>query len=195
MKPYRAVKRIVFAGVGLMLMWLASACGDAEVVLPAIPTPPEGYTITDPYATREPFGKNRSNVFPVRLDVPPGQGVEVAVSIRRSGDPATQDKVTLVVEGFVDAERGHFFDYTLRIKDSEGGVYDATPAVSLGLLNAGTKRKYAVRADIPSDVRIEELIWVPADGDISRQVTYHIDLAMATIPEFPDHPNGYEEAH
>jgi hypothetical protein len=131
----------------------------------------------------EPFEKLRQGVFPVNL-VLPQTDVSVWTSVRREGEPATDNELKFVVEGFVDA-REEFLDYIVTVSHDAGNTYPTEPAFSLGLLSPGDMRRFELNADLPRDVRVTSISFKSGDGEcLARSRVSHRSAARG----HPDEP-------
>jgi hypothetical protein len=177
---------VAFALAGL------NGCGGGNEVFPTPTIVSLG--LPSPYDTpSDPFSKRREGVFPVQLLLPKTD-VSVWTSVRREGDPEVDDKLTFIVEGFVEAREGFFLDYDVILADDRENTYPTTPDFRLGLLAAGETRKFEVAGQLPRDVRVTRIEFKSADGDVSRNLTYHIDLALSRVPTLPLLPPGWDAA-
>jgi hypothetical protein len=177
---------VLFAFGGLI------SCGGGSEVFLTPTVPPLG--VPNPYDTpSDPYSKRREGLFPVQLLLPKTE-VSVWTSVRREGDPEVDDELTFVVEGFVEAREGFFLDYDVILADDRENTYPTTPDFRLGLLAPGDSRKFEVAAQLPRDVRVTRIEFKSADGDVSRNLTYHIDLALARVPTLPLLPPGWDAA-
>jgi hypothetical protein len=171
-----------------------AGCGEGNVAFPTPPVATTTFEIPDPFdKLADPADKRRDGVFPVKLELP-RTDVAVWTSVRREGDPDVDEELTFVVEGFVHAGEGFFLDYDVILGDDQGNMYQTQPEFKLGLLAPDEKRKFAVAANLPRDARVTSIEFRSPDGDVSRRLIYHIDLALARVPSMPLLPPGWEEA-
>jgi len=182
---------LLLAGVFLPAAMLAG-CDEGSQ---AFPTPTiQSLEIPNPYDTpADQLTRRREGVFPVNL-VLPKTDVSVWTTVRREGDPETDDELKFIVEGFVEAREGFFLDYQVTIGDDRGNTYDAEPGFSLGLLAPGDMRKFEVSAELPRDVTVRQIHFQSNDGDVSRNLIYHVDLTLARVPSSPLLPQRWEQA-
>jgi hypothetical protein len=173
---------------------LAAACGDGnEPFLTPTPAGIPSVEIANPYDTpTDPLTKRREGVFPVNL-VLPMTDVSVWTTVRSAGDRES-DELSFIVEGFVEAREGFFLDYVVTIADEQGNVYVAQPAFALGLLAPGDLRKFELTAELPSGATVKEITFASSDGDVSRRLVYHVDLALARVPSSQLLPERWEQA-
>jgi hypothetical protein len=189
----QSLRIYVAGGAALLLLAILPGCGGDSASFPTV-TPET--TIAIPVEFGTPTGEEfqrRQSVFPVGLLLPKTD-VQVWTTVRREGDPATDDEVTFIVEGFAEAREGFFMDYVVTLTDEQDNVYETEPRLDLGLLAPGDRRKFELRAPLPPDARIKLITLNSGDGDKSRNVTYHVDLQVARIPTVPLLPAGYENA-
>ena len=172
-----------------------AGCRQGSEAFPTQTATPPPYTIDipDPFGTQEPYAKRRDAVFPVNLLVPISDG-SIWTTVRREGDPKTDAKLDFIVEGYVEAREDFAFDYDVDIVDAQDNIYPTSPGLTLGNLATGDKRKFEVRAQLPSGATITQLVFKREDRRIEGQVGYHVDLAIERLPTTRVMPPGYEDA-
>jgi len=191
------VRRFVVAGALVAASVVACDSGSEhrDSLDSATSTPPTtpSIRIDSPFGTQVPWENRREGVFPVQLLIP-GDEVSIWTAVRRVGEPLVDDTLTFLVEGFVEAREGYVFNYSVVIGTADGSEQEAEPKVSIGFMDTGAKRRFETSVQLPKDARVTTIHWIPADGQVSKEFIYHIDLELATIPFVQDLPGRYDEA-
>lgn len=123
----------------------------------------------------------RIHHFPITIVMIPEVAWLSVHSVTREQSSEEGGPATLFVTGVVQMHAAADLGFRLGFTDSEDVMYEDSGGVSIGPREEGDEIPYEISVEVPADVTLK-LLNIMAEGDESRQVDYHIDLPVDSIP-------------